>query len=385
MKIQLPEPVDAVIDRLRIHGYDAYAVGGCIRDTLLGNKPKDWDVTTVARPEQVVACFGDQRVVKTGIAHGTVTVIIRGEPIEVTTYRVDGNYTDHRRPDTVSFAESLHMDMARRDFTINAIAFRPDTGIVDPFGGQADLLAGVIRCVGDPRERINEDALRILRALRFASRFGFSIDEETARAMLDACQTLSFVAVERVLAELCGMCFGRIPARFLPVFQAVIPELAAIVVPAHVPNETVLQFAALLRGLDTNAILSRLRAANALRDRVTLLANEMEKPAPADDVAVRRLLNRIGPEATAQLCRLQGNDTARAAVERVLARGDCYSLRMLCVGGDDLREIGIRGKALGEALRLALDRVIDGELPNEKEPILRFLYEHAGFDSRSCP
>ena len=202
MSFSLPEQVLRAFSLLEGAGYETYLVGGSVRDLLRGDQPSDFDMTTRARPEETLAVFSEYRTVETGLRHGTVTVLIDGMPIEITTYRVDGAYTDHRRPDSVTFTSSIREDLARRDLTVNAMAYHPLRGLFDPFGGERDLAAGVIRAVGDPERRFTEDALRILRTLRFAARFSFRIDRETAVAAAALAPTLSAVAPERIREEL---------------------------------------------------------------------------------------------------------------------------------------------------------------------------------------
>ena len=211
--ILLPEKVSRILSVLSGAGYEAYAVGGCVRDAILGREPGDWDITTNARPEAVKALF--RRTVDTGIAHGTVTVMLGSEGFEVTTYRLDGDYSDHRHPDEVVFTASLEDDLKRRDFTINAMAYRPETGLVDLFGGQEDLKKRVIRCVGDPRERFDEDALRIMRALRFSAQLGFSIDPETREAIREFAPRLQLISRERIRVELVKLLVSPHPDRLL--------------------------------------------------------------------------------------------------------------------------------------------------------------------------
>lgn len=370
MNTTLPAHVKWVLDTLSLQGYEAYAVGGCVRDLLLGHTPHDWDVCTNATPDGVIACFPGTPVIKTGIRHGTVTVLSSGLPIEVTTYREDGVYSDHRRPDAVRFTGSLKADLSRRDFTINAMAFRPGSGLVDYYGGRRDLADGIVRCVGEAGLRLEEDALRILRALRFSSRLRFTIEPETADALLEKCGLLRYVAVERVLAELRGMDYAALEHRFLPVLQAVIPELKAIDVPMGLPDDDAIRLAALLHGLDARAVLSRLKASNALTDRVCLLASEMDSPPPHTSVAARRLLHRTGPEAAGQLVALWRDDEAGRALTEVLQRGDCYRLGMLQINGNDLNSLGMRGEEIGDTLEALLSAVIEGTLANDRASLL---------------
>ena len=227
--MNIPQGPDEILNRLTAAGFQAYAVGGCVRDSLLGTVPGDWDICTSALPEETEACFPDLRVVETGLKHGTVTVIFQGVPYEITTFRSDGNYLDHRRPQQVSFVRTLKEDLLRRDFTMNAMAVGLDGEIQDPFGGRQDLTDGIIRCVGDPDTRFTEDALRILRGLRFASRLGFSIAPETAAAMERNKNLLSYVSGERIYKELTGILIGTYAQSVLEqyggVLAAVLPEI----------------------------------------------------------------------------------------------------------------------------------------------------------------
>ena len=371
MNYELPTPVKWALNRLSSCSYEAYAVGGCVRDIFLGEIPHDWDVCTSASPRQVIDCFADVRVVATGVKHGTVTAMLDGQPVEITTYRVDGGYADHRHPDEVKFTASLREDLARRDFTINAMAFRPDTGVIDYFGGQADLAEGVIRCVGNPDDRFSEDALRMLRALRFASRFGFDIERNTADALLRHKDELRYVAVERILNELSGMDFSRINQRFLPVLQVPVPELETLESPLGLPPEPAIRLAALLRGLDAKPILMRLKASSSLTERVCVLVEEQDRTVRPDVVSVRKLLRRIGPGAAAQLLILQGNAAAQTVLRDVLNHGDAYTLAQLEVNGNDLVKMGLSGKQVGIALESLLTQVIEGDLPNEYDMLMK--------------
>ena len=229
--MRLPDKVKYIISRLNSRGFEGYAVGGCVRDALLGKAPSDWDITTNARPEEMKSCFEGLRLIETGIKHGTLTLLLDGEGFEVTTYRVDGAYTDHRRPDSVRFVTELSEDLARRDFTVNAMATRDGSEIIDLFGGQDDLKNRVIRCVGKPAERFNEDALRILRALRFASVYDFEIEPETARAALELKDTLGSVSEERIFTELKKLLCGKGAERIL----LTLPEIIFVICPELSP------------------------------------------------------------------------------------------------------------------------------------------------------
>ena len=226
----IPAYVKAVTEKLNMAGFEAYPVGGCVRDLLLGKTPHDWDVCTSAKPEHMKAVFSGVPCFDTGLKHGTLTVLSGGEPIEITTFRSDGGYSDHRRPDSVSFVTSLREDLSRRDFTVNALCFDEGGGVIDLFGGRADLEKGLIRCVGDPEQRFEEDALRILRALRFSSVLDFDIEKDTSAAIRKKAGLLSFVSAERVFSELkkllTGCRAGRLLLEYREVFALIIPELA---------------------------------------------------------------------------------------------------------------------------------------------------------------
>lgn len=241
MQVQMPQAVQQIISTLNRAGYEAYAVGGCVRDTLLRRTPKDWDVCTSALPEEVIAAFPDRHIYTVGIQHGTVVLPLKGENYEITTFRADGDYSDHRHPDSVSFVRSLREDLARRDFTINAMACHPDSGVQDFFGGQEDLERGLIRCVGVPQERFEEDGLRILRALRFAARYGFAIEEKTAEAIHEKKELLRWVAGERIWTELKGILAGAhagaMAEEYRDVLAVILPELTAMFdFPQHNPH-----------------------------------------------------------------------------------------------------------------------------------------------------
>ena len=231
--LTLPAPVSDLLGRLTRAGFSAYVVGGCVRDSLLGLEPHDWDICTSALPDQMQEVFRDDRTVDTGLKHGTLMVIVDHEPYEVTTFRVDGDYTDHRHPDSVVFVDDLTKDLARRDFTVNAMAWSPDAGLQDPFAGQQDLSANLIRCVGKPEQRFEEDALRVLRALRFASVYDFAIEPDTASAIRKKAPDLKLVAGERIREELlkllCGKAAGRILREYPEVLAEIIPEIRPMI------------------------------------------------------------------------------------------------------------------------------------------------------------
>ena len=225
MIIKLSDEVQYIIDTLEAAGFEAYAVGGCVRDSLLGKEPKDWDICTSALPEQTMNCFAGQHIIETGLKYGSITLMLNHKPFEITTYRVDGKYSDNRRPDNIKFVNVLKRDLARRDFTIGAMAYNPKTGLVDYYGGQQDLHERKIKCVGNADKRFREDALRIMRALRFASAFGFNIDSDTAKAMHDNRKLLNNIAAERIAVELNKLLMGDKVCELLSTHISVLTEI----------------------------------------------------------------------------------------------------------------------------------------------------------------
>jgi len=287
--IRLDAGAAALLARLHGAGYAAYAVGGCVRDGLLGRTPQDWDLCTSARPEQVLALFGEGQCIPTGLQHGTVTIKYGGQLYETTTFRTEGAYTDGRHPDEVHFVPDVRQDLARRDFTINAMAYNDAEGLIDPFGGQQDLQQGILRAVGDPATRFEEDALRILRLYRFAARFGFAIDPPTGQAARALCAHLDCVSVERIEEELSKLLAAPAPAAYLDekILKVIIPELSAPALQAAKPvvdacpagtEDLPVRWAALLMSLGedgTRKALKRLRCSNACIEQTAVLVRGM--------------------------------------------------------------------------------------------------------------
>lgn len=436
--MNLPPQVNFALDRLNAAGFEAFVVGGAVRDFLLdGSLATDWDITTSARPAEVQRVFSGCQLVETGLKHGTLTLILDALPLEITTYRVDGIYTDHRHPDAVHFTRSLREDLARRDFTINALAYHPKMGLVDYEGGAEDLANGLIRCVGEPARRFQEDALRILRALRFASRYEMQLEAKTA-ASVHACKALlSAIAPERVRAELtkllCGKGAAEVLRRYGDVLAVVLPELSPMFGFAqHNPHHdkdvwahTIaaldasspappLRWAALLHDIGkpgcfsigsdglghfyghagrscaiAEAILSRLHFDNATKERIVRLVRYHDMPITADRSLLKRLLSKHGEQATRQLIELHRADTlaqaaickdriavldaALALLDFLLSEPPCFSVKDLAIDGHDVMALGFQGKQVGRALALCLDAVLDETLPNEAGALLSFL------------
>lgn len=386
----------ALLTRLHAAGHAAYAVGGCVRDSLLGQTPHDWDLCTSATPEQVLELFGKAHCIPTGLQHGTVTVKHGGELYEITTFRTEGAYSDGRHPDHVAFVPDVKEDLARRDFTINAMAYNAEEGLIDPFGGQNDLAAGIVRAVGEPQRRFEEDALRILRLYRFAARFGFAIDPATGQAARALCRHLDCVSEERIAEELSRLLAAPAPGAYLEaeVLAVIFPELDAAELPEsrrildalepgmeHVP----VRLAALLCPLGeagARAALKRLKCSNALTGTVATLVREAaaEMPGAALTLMAKRFLSRYDlatiTDLTA-LCSAQHPEQAEAfaALQQEAARlvetNACCRINQLAVNGRDLMDAGIRpGPGLRRVLDALLEQVLTGQLPNEKAALL---------------
>lgn len=433
----LPGNVLAVINRLTENGYEAYAVGGCIRNFMLGTQPKDYDVTTSARPDEMKRVFEGFRTVETGIKYGTLTVISDGMPIEVTTYRVDGEYTDNRRPDNVTFTTRLAEDLKRRDFTINAMAYNPSVGIVDIFGGRQDLKKGIVRAIGDPDERFNEDGLRILRALRFASCYGLTIERDTAHSIHRNKKLLENIAGERIAAELnkllCGDCedilreFYDVIAVFLPeieqchgfeqhtkyhdrdVLEHIIATVGAIEPEPHlrltmllhdigkpeyftVGEDGVGHFKGHAKGSMCIAgkFLKRLKYGNDISEKVIKLIETHDILIENRKNLIKRYLNRYGKDIFFDMIkvhiaddmgkspqfreRIKMYNAAAETARQIIAEQECFSLKDLAVNGNDLKTLGLTGADIGKTLQYLLELVIDEKCENER----RALLERAG-------
>lgn len=427
----LPPQVNTALSLLEAAGFEAFLVGGAVRDQLLGlGAGKDWDIATSARPWEIANVFVSSRVIRTGWKHGTVTVLLDGMPLEITTYRTGG-------PGPAGFAGSLEEDLAHRDFTINAMAYHPRTGLVDLYGGQEDLVRGMVRCVGNPDQRFQEDGLRLLRGLRFAAVFRMQLAPDTAIAIHRNRALLQAVAPERIRSEwtrlLCGPDAEHVLRIFADVAAVSIPELApmfgfeqhnphhdkdiwehTLAVLSAVPPDPVLRWAALFHDIGkpqcfscsedgtghfyghgtlsaqlADAILTRLRCDTASRTRIVTLVRRHDTPILPEPKPVCRLLNQLGPEGVRQLIELHKADTigqsvlcrdrleqyrqAEAVLDELLREKACFSRRDLAIHGDDLTALGLHGKAVGTALQTCLEAVLDGRVSNERNELLAFL------------
>ena len=382
----LPSGVKTVLERLHAGGYEACLVGGCVRDWLMGVAPHDFDLTTSALPQQVEDCFSDLRVIGTGLKHGTVTVIADGEPVEITTYRVDGDYTDGRRPDSVSFTPSLIEDLKRRDFTMNAVAWSPQ-GVTDPFGGREDIKAQLIRCVGEPDRRFTEDALRLMRALRFSATLGFSIDAATAASLRKNADRLSAVSAERILSELerlvCGknaervlLDFADVIAKVLPLNTADSSYAAACAHVAQLPADRTLRLAALLEPLGADGAYAALKALKADNRTCDIAAAVIGEKVVSGLAYAKRLIRRRGYAVAELVAAFRQNSALASDIFTAKAQHACVSLSDLAINGSDLIAAGFPSThLLGKTLNFLLDRVIDGKVENERGALLALALE----------
>ena len=438
MSFKLPEQVENALFALHNAGFSAYIVGGSVRDLIMGLNPADYDISTSASPLQTKAVFAGKKLIPTGIKHGTITVISDGMPIEITTFRTENGYSDSRHPDSVSFAESYRQDALRRDFTINAMAYSGEEGIIDYFNGRNDIENKLIRCVGNPDDRFKEDALRIMRAVRFAAVYGFDIEKETAAAARRNKERLLQISAERSAAELkkllCGKYAEKAVNEYSDILGVLIPEIlpmrgflqhnphhiydvmrhtAAVV--QNTPPQADIRLAALFHdagkpetfSLDENAVghfyghskvsaeiagraLKRLKFDNETIKNAVTLVEKHDMQIDSSEKAVKRALNKLGPEMYFKLISLKRADNkaqspeylerqneydrAEQTARRILKERDCFSLKELAVNGGDIIGAGVeRGRQVGEALEFLLNAVIEGKTENEKDGLIDFL------------
>lgn len=426
-----------IIDYLEKNGFEAFAVGGCVRDMLMKKKAEDCDITTNASAEEIKSVFSDFKTIDTGIKHGTITVIFENESFEITTYRLESTYSDNRHPDKVTFTKKLEDDLSRRDFTVNSLAFNPKRGIVDLFDGQEDIEKGIIRSVGNAKKRFEEDSLRILRGLRFSSVLGFEIETQTEEAMRSCSHLIKNLSKERIFSELskllCGKNVRKVITDFSDIFATFLPEIGLMkgfdqhnfhhiydilehtaVVVENTPPLLHLRLAALFHdiakplcfSLDEEGTghfyyhatkgvkiaeerLTELHCDNKTKACVLELIKLHDTPIEESERIIKRRLNSMGEDLFFDLIKLKRADTAGLAPEfssrnahfdrleemarEILTSRDCFSLKHLEVNGNDLIDLGFKGKEIGEKLNLLLEAVIDGKCENNKACLLDFI------------
>lgn len=412
MKIEMPSEVKFIISELESHEYEAFAVGGCIRDSLLGRTPNDWDITTSAKPEEVKEIF--HRTVDTGIKHGTVTVLIGKKSFEITTYRVDGAYTDGRHPESVRYSKYLKEDLRRRDFTINAFAYNDEVGLRDEFYGFRDMEWKIIRAVGNAEDRFSEDALRMMRAIRFAAQLGFNIELNTYNAIIKLAPNIKKVSAERIQVELTKTLMSDHPevtieyaktglfVEILPVLYDTLSGISAqktLELLKYVPRMVIMRYAALLRYRtleEARDVLRKLKLDNFTINTVTKLVeyqNDINDVIEENDISVREAIHKYGTdllelmfvfaEADGRMKReytgfnSRGRNvhlkTIKRLYDEILERGDCVDLKGLAVNGSDLMELGIVGEQIGETLNWLLHIVMENPALNNKNTLISFV------------
>lgn len=436
--MRIPEKVNIIIETLTVAGYEAYAVGGCVRDTLLGKSPHDWDITTSANPMEIKELFS--KTVDTGIKHGTVTVLLHGDQYEVTTYRIDGEYEDNRKPKSVEFTSSLIEDLKRRDFTINAMAYNPTDGLVDEFNSKQDLDNEIIRCVGDPNERFKEDALRMLRALRFTAQLGFDIEENTKEAIKNNVELLKNISAERIQVELTKLITSPRPNTLLLAYELgitkiILPEFDycviteqnnkyhlynvakhSLIAMENISESPVLRWTMLLHDIAkpisktvddkkvehffghqkkgsemAKVILRRLKLDSSTIDKVTRLIDHHDDKITNDDRMIRRAVNRIGEDIFEELLEVQKADALAKDVsltsnrlkeineveesyKRIRELDQCISLKQLKVNGNDLKNLGVKQ---GKLIGEILGKLLNEVLDNPELNVKEMLIERA--------
>jgi len=436
MNVKFPSGAGFIIDRLKEHGYDAYFVGGCVRDALMGRECCDWDITTSAHPDRVCEIFASYKVIRTGIVHGTVTVMIDGQGYEVTTFRADGEYKDHRHPDSVIYAGRVEDDLSRRDFTVNSMAYNEQTGTVDLFGGQSDIDNKLIRAVGDPCKRFEEDALRILRGLRFASQLGFDIEPGTADAMRKCRGLIRCVSGERIYQEICKLIMGdnalKVMLEYADIIAVAVPEIAPAVgfdqrnkhhiytvwdhtayAVANSPKDLICRLVMLLHDSakpDTftvdakgtghfygHAVLSAQKAErffersgerSSIRNRVCRLIHLHDSDLFSGERSIKRWLSKLGEDDLLRLIDIKKADSSaqapeyrnrlselektRTKVNDIIGQKPCVTKSMLAVNGNEIMAVGASGEQIGRVLDLLMDAVIDNRCENTKNALLNY-------------
>ena len=376
-----------ILQRLEAAGFEAYCVGGCVRDALMDKTPFDWDICTAAKPEQIMHIFDDFQLVTNGLKHGTVTVIVDRKPYEITTFRTDGEYLDNRRPESVVFVKNIEGDLARRDFTVNAMAFSPIHGFADLFGGRKDLAAGIIKCVGDPEKRFMEDALRIMRMLRFAAVLGFEIESKTAAAAIKTKKLLKNIAAERICTEFLKLLDGKTAYEILSEYEEIFAEI--LFLPFKGDFKAAAKAAAEQCGTKNRlAVLFHMlyfepqevkKAAEALkmsRDMTSFcvfVSEHFDDKIPANITYMRKAVGAYGKERMLSLCEIKNAKEAIGFLETIEQKKLCCTLKELNISGGDLADIGIsKGKRMGKALERILNDVIEEKTDNEKNSLVSY-------------
>ncbi len=374
MQLFLDKNTEHIISMLEENGFEAYAVGGCVRDMLMDREVNDFDITTSALPQETKAVFASIPVIETGIKHGTVTVLLNHIPYEVTTFRTESSYTDSRHPDSVTFVRNVNEDLSRRDFTMNSIAYSPAKGIIDPFGGELDIKNKIIRAVGAPERRFSEDALRVLRALRFSSVLGFEIEDRTKEAIFKLADNVKRVSCERIYVELKKLILGKnaqaVLNEYIPVLSKIIPIKGDYKSVSRLPFDYRMRLSCLC-GASVADALNYLRADNETKNICRILVNSL--PIPEDKPKIKEYIADLGKENAILVSEyrqiLYGEDKSEV-INDLLSSGEPIFLQDLAINGNDLVNIGIQGASVGRVLKTLLSEVHHNRIENKKEPLL---------------
>ena len=381
----LSNDVKYIIEELNKHGFRADVVGGPVRDFLLGKQPHDYDITTSARPEQVEEVFSGKRIIETGIKHGTVTLVLNGENYEITTYRIDGEYLDSRHPESVEFTTELAEDLSRRDFTMNALCYNPKQGITDLHGGEADIKSRIIRAVGDPEKRFTEDALRIIRGLRFAAVLGFDIEEKTAEAMEKCAHLMEKVSAERIFTEWKKLISGDfaydVIDKYRHIIRVFLPEVADEPLPEKARfdiSEPIVRMIALFKGAGGEryrGAMMRLKTDSGTRDAGFLILTSMKNYDTSSPLAIKILMSELGAEIASLRLKVEyllgmREHEKMFEVEKIIERREPYRVGDLDINGSDLISLGIKGPRVGQEMRALLRLVMEGRLKNQRAALI---------------
>lgn len=397
MKIQMPKDVECIIDKIYSKGYEAFIIGGCVRDSIIGLKPNDYDITTNAKPEQIIDIFKGERIIETGIKHGTVTLIKNKSEYEITTYRIDGEYNDNRRPDYVEFTNDIIKDLQRRDFTINAIAYNYKVGIVDEFGGIRDIQEKLIKTVGEAQKRFEEDGLRIIRAVRFSCKLGFDIESKTFSGIYENINLIKNVSLERIQEELNKILISDNPDKLYILYDAgmfnvldidnIKMEKKELDYIKESKKDLILRLTMLIyimgNTIDSRKILSILKYSNNIKHQCITILDYLSENIIPDKACIKLYLNKIGKENLKYILNIKEilkeqftNDNCEEIYElirEIEKNNECYSLKTLAVNGNDLKALGYNGKDIGLKLEYLLNRVIENSEINNKLKLMEIL------------
>ena len=369
---------ETVMKILEANGFSSFAVGGCVRDSVMGKTADDFDITTDAETDDMLRIFSSFKTIGTGIKHGTVCVMVEKEKVEVTTYRIDGKYSDSRHPDSVTFSKNLSDDLSRRDFTINALACSLGGEIIDLFGGKDDIKNKIIRTIGKPSDRFNEDALRILRAMRFSSCLNFTIENETKKSINENCFLLKNIAKERITSEITKMIAGDnikyVLDNFTEVFKEIFPKI-------QISDGLKEKISASPKDIHTRIFLLFSESDNFSECLLNLklskkdngiILNLSKMKEPKNKTDIKFLLNEFAEESTKKYIDLLSDSSLKEAFRQITENNECFSLKQLPINGEDLKNLGFRGKEISRSLGLILSEVIRGNLNNDRDDILSY-------------